>query len=106
MQGSKMVKTYTSKVEINREFRTLHVLYFLNAGLSTFVLFALLYLGAYFTDGTLNEAILYTGGFLFLNYSFYCVYRHVRIWQNSRAAIKSMRFSEESVALVNKSHAF
>jgi hypothetical protein len=101
-----MVKTYTSIVERNREFRAFHILYFLNEGLSTIVLFALIYLGAYFTDGSLKEAVLYTGGFLFLIYSFFCVYRHVRIWKNSRAAIKLVRFSEESVGLGNGSHAY
>ena len=101
-----MVKTHTSIDEIIREFRTLYILYFLNAGLSTIVLLALIYLGVYFADGMLKEAILYTGVVLFLGYSSYCVYRHVKIWKNSRAAIKSVKFSEEPVGLVKKSHAY
>ena len=90
-----MVKTYTSIDELIREFRTLHILFFLSAGLSLCVLFALIYLGAYFTDGNLKEAILFTGGILSLTYSFYCVYRHVKLWKSSREAIGSMRTSEE-----------
>ena len=101
-----MVKTHTSIDEIIREFRTLHILYFLNAGLSTIVLLALIYLGVYFADGMLKEAILYTGVVLFLAYSSYCVYRHVKIWKNSRAAIKLTRYSEEPVGLVKNSPAF
>ena len=90
-----MVKTYTSIDELIREFRTLHILFFLSAGLSLCVLFALIYLAAYFTDGLLKQAILFTGGTFFLTYSFYCVYRHVKLWKNSRVAIGSMRISEE-----------
>ena len=101
-----MVKTYSSIDEIIREFRTLHILYFLNAGLSIIVLLALIYLGVYFTDGMLKEAVLYTGVVLFLGYSSYCVYRHVKIWKNSRVAVKSIRFSEEPVGLVKNSPAF
>jgi hypothetical protein len=101
-----MVNIHTSIDELIREFRTLHILYFLNAGLSTIVLFALIYLGVYFSDGMLKEAILYTGGFLFLSYSLYCGYRHAKIWKNSRSAIKLMRFSEEPGGLVKNSHAF
>ena len=101
-----MVKTHSSIDETIREFRTLHILYFLNAGLSTIVLFALIYLGVYFADGMLKEAILYTGVVLFLGYSSYCVYRHVKIWKNSRAAVDLMSFSEEPVGLDKNSPAF
>jgi len=101
-----MVKTYSSIDEIIREFRTLHILYFLNAGLSIIVLLALIYLGVYFADGMLKEAILYTGVVLFLGYCSYCLYRHVKIWKNSRVAVKSIRFSEEPVGLVKNSPAF
>ena len=101
-----MVKTHSSIDEIIREFRTLHILYFLNAGLSTIVLLALIYLGVYFADGMLKEAILYTGVVLFIGYGSYCVYRHVKLWKNSRAAIKWTRYSEEPVGLAKNSPAF
>jgi len=90
-----MGKANTTRVDLNREFKTLHILYIVNAGISAYLIFALTYLGAHFTAGILKAAVLYTGGFLFINYSIFCAYRHVRIWKYKRAAVESVRFYEK-----------